>query len=185
MTEFQQTGLAGYHCPRFQELPSIPLYKDQVVEELNRYLAPLHCGEITATMVNNYVKVKAIPPPEKKRYGRAQLAGLYLICLLKQVYSLGEITAMLRVAEEPEDFPARYDTFCAELEEVFRSVFTGQTPPQDGQALTVTRAAAYTLAYKLYALHLLRQAARRRAKALEQAEAASQRAKKEESKTGG
>ncbi|MCD8127404.1 MAG: DUF1836 domain-containing protein [Clostridiales bacterium] len=185
MAGFQQAWPAGYHCPRFQELPSIPLYKDQVVEELNRYLAPLHCGEITATMVNNYVKVKAIPPPEKKRYGRAQLAGLYLICLLKQVYSLGEITAMLRVAEEPEDFPARYDTFCTELEEVFRSVFDGQTPPRDGQALTVTRAAAYTLAYKLYARRLLRQAVRQRARALEQAEAASQRAKKEERKTGG
>ncbi len=184
MTDFQQTGLAGYHCPRFRELPSIPLYKDQVVEELNRYLAPLHCGEITATMVNNYVKVKAIPPPEKKRYGRAQLAGLYLICMLKQVYSLGEITAMLRVAEEPEGFPARYDTFCAELEEVFRSVFTGETPPREGQALTVTRAAAYTLAYKLYALRLLRQSARQRARALEQA-ALPEREKKEEGKTGG
>ncbi len=183
MTDFQQTGLAGYHCPRFRELPSIPLYKDQVVEELNRYLAPLHCGEITATMVNNYVKVKAIPPPEKKRYGRAQLAGLYLICMLKQVYSLGEITAMLRVAEEPEDFPARYDTFCAELEEVFRGVFTGEALPHEGQSLTVTRAAAYTLAYKLYTLGLLRQAARQRARALEQAGAAAP--KKEESKTGG
>ncbi|MCD8342011.1 MAG: DUF1836 domain-containing protein [Clostridiales bacterium] len=182
MTDYEQTGLAGYHCPRFQELPSIPLYKDQVVEELNRYLAPLHCGEITATMVNNYVKVKAIPPPEKKRYGRTQLAGLYLICMLKQVYSLGEITAMLRVAEEPEAFPARYDTFCGELEEVFRSVFTGQAAPRKGNSLTVTRAAAYSLAYKLYALRLLRQAARQRARAAEQAEAAAtpEKGKKEE-----
>lgn len=157
----QQELLSRYHCPRFHELPSLQLYKDQVVEELNRYLQPLRCGEITATMVNNYVKVKAIPAPERKRYGREQLAGLYLICLLKQVYSIGEITAMLNLTYAAEDFGACYDAFCSELETVFQCVFTNRPLPEEPPS--IYRAAACSLAYKLYAVYLGRLAARRRA----------------------
>lgn len=157
----QQELLSRYHCPRYQELPSLQLYKDQVVEELNRYLQPLRCGEITATMVNNYVKVKAIPAPEKKRYGREQLAGLYLICLLKQVYSIGEITTMLSLSYASEDFGACYDAFCDELEKVFRCVFTGAPLPEEPP--TMFRAVACSLAYKLYAVQMGRLAVRQRA----------------------
>lgn len=157
--------LAQYRCPRFGELPSIPLYKDQVLEELNRVLQPLRCGEITATMVNNYVKVKAVPAPEKKRYGPRQLAGLYLICLLKQVYSIGEISAVLGGLYTTEDFPKQYDLFCDALEEAFRAVFAGETLPN--RELTFYRAAAGALAYKLYAVHLARQERRGAGKAEE------------------
>lgn len=151
----QSELLQNYHCPRYGELPSIPLYKDQVVEELNRVLHPLRCGEITATMVNNYVKVKAIPAPEKKRYGTRQIAGLYLICLLKQVYSIGEITAVLEELYGLEAFPEHYDRFCDALEEAFRAVFCGETPAPGERNLY--RAAACALAYKLYAVQLARQ----------------------------
>lgn len=151
----QSQLLQQYHCPRYGELPSIPLYKDQVVEELNRILKPLRCGEITATMVNNYVKVKAVPPPEKKRYGTRQIAGLYLICMLKQVYSIGEITAVLEKLYALEDFSQHYDRFCDALEEAFRSVFQGETSAPE--EMNLYRAAAYALAYKLYAVQLTRQ----------------------------
>jgi hypothetical protein len=142
-------ALPEYHCPRFRELPSIQLYRDQVLEELNRYLSPFRCGEITATMVNNYVKSKAIPAPEKKRYGAAQLGGLYVLCLLKQVFSIGEIAALLRQQQGEERFPVWYDHFCDELELALRCVFTG-TPLPQGQP-EVERAMVCALAYQLYA----------------------------------
>lgn len=162
MTQFEQ--LQQYHVPRYAELPSIPLYKDQVVEELNRILQPLRIGEITATMVNNYVKVKAIPAPVRKRYDTRQLAGLYLICLFKQVYSIGEVTAMLDELYAEGDFAKSYDVFCAALEETFRSVFRGEQPTG---MLDGIRAVSCALAYKLCAVELLRE--RREARRAEEA----------------
>lgn len=171
MAQFEQ--MQRYHVPRYAELPSIPLYKDQVVEELNRILQPLRVGEITATMVNNYVKVKAIPAPQKKRYDTRQLAGLYLLCLFKQVYSIGEITAMLEELYAEGDFVQTYDAFCAALEETFQAVFRGEQPTG---ALDGSRAVSCALAYKLYAIELLR--ARREAReAAEQETAVGVRAR--------
>ena len=80
-----------YRCPRYEDLPDISLYSDQIIDALDRYTAPLLTDGsehiITPAMINNYVKQRLIPPPEKKRYGRNHLAHLYCICLLKQVFS--------------------------------------------------------------------------------------------------
>lgn len=68
--------LAEYHCPRYEELPHIALYKDQVVSVLNEAVGPFYPqGEtpVTATMVNNYVKMKLLAPPEKKKYSTGKL----------------------------------------------------------------------------------------------------------------
>ena len=94
--------LAEYHCPRYEELPHIALYKDQVVSVLNEAVGPFYPqGEtpVTATMVNNYVKMKLLAPPEKKKYSTGQIAYLYVIFLLKQVLSIGEIAALLRMQQ--------------------------------------------------------------------------------------
>ena len=60
------------HIPRYEELPAISLYLDQVISILNQTLTPFfEEGEdkiITGAMVNNYVKHKVIEPPRKKRY---------------------------------------------------------------------------------------------------------------------
>lgn len=55
--------LQTYHCPRWQELPSLGLYMDQVLQVLGEATAPLRpAGEpaCTATMINNYVKLKVL-----------------------------------------------------------------------------------------------------------------------------
>ena len=51
--------LVSLHLPRYDEIPSIDLYMDQLVGFLEDTLAPLYQpGEkiITRSMVNNYVK---------------------------------------------------------------------------------------------------------------------------------
>ena len=59
-----------HHLPRWNELPEIDLYLDQVVNYLEKYLGILSSNDddkiITKTMINNYVKQGIMPAPEKK-----------------------------------------------------------------------------------------------------------------------
>ena len=78
-----------HHLPRWNELPEIDLYLDQVVNYLEKYLGILSSNDddkiITKTMINNYVKQGIMPAPEKKKYGKTHIAYLMVICILKQV----------------------------------------------------------------------------------------------------
>ena len=60
------------HIPRWEELPNIDLYLDQVVTLLEEYLGNFITNKedkiITKTMINNYVKHGIITPPENKKY---------------------------------------------------------------------------------------------------------------------
>ena len=84
--------------PEWEGLPGIPLYMDQVVLYLADLLAAFQREEnaplLTSSMVNNYVKNGAILRPEKKKYGRRQLAALAGLCMLKQVLPLQDIKAL-------------------------------------------------------------------------------------------
>ena len=70
-----------YRCPRYEHLPNIPLYSDQVIDSLKQYTAPFYSDSseqaITPTMINNYVKMKLTPPPEKKKYTPDFRPGFY------------------------------------------------------------------------------------------------------------
>ena len=53
--------MQSYRLPRWEELPDIELYMDQVITLIERYLSPL-VGQydnkvITPAMINNYVKL--------------------------------------------------------------------------------------------------------------------------------
>ena len=63
--------------PLWSDLPKLELYMDQVVMLLNEYLAyiyELNSDEksVTSSMINNYVKMKIIPAPNKKKYSKIQ-----------------------------------------------------------------------------------------------------------------
>ena len=75
--------LAKRTLPRCNELPDLELYMDQVTSLIGRYLKDDR--ELTASMVNNYVKHKAMPAPVRKKYTREHLAYLIVICTLKPV----------------------------------------------------------------------------------------------------
>ena len=103
------------HLPRYDELPSLELYMDQVIVLLNQYLrhfvfAASEDKLITPSMVNNYVKMKLLPAPVKKKYGRTHLACLIMICTLKQTLSISVIKRMLPVGDEAE-VCRQYDEF--------------------------------------------------------------------------
>jgi len=90
--------LCGHHLPRWEELPDFELYMDQVLALISRYLGETPGkGEkmLTASMVNNYVKLEVMPSPVKKKYSRIHVAHLLVICALKPVLSISELRDML------------------------------------------------------------------------------------------
>ena len=110
--------------PRWNELPDLELYMDQVLSLASRYLGALPGGEetaLTAAMVNNYVKLGLVPPPVKKRYGREQLSRLLIVSLMKSGFPIPAIKRLLddaRTRHGPEElyeiFRARYAAAAAE-----------------------------------------------------------------------
>jgi len=92
--------MTSYSLPAWEEIPGIGLYMDQVVSVLSQYLDFLprtDKGEtvVTPNAINNYVRLKAMPAPEKKKYGRIHLAYLIMICTLKQSLSISYIQKLL------------------------------------------------------------------------------------------
>lgn len=107
--------LNGFDLPSWDQLPQIDLYMDQVIALLNNYLGFfIYEGNdeklLTPAMVNNYVKMKLLAPPIKKKYGRKQVASLIMICTLKQTLSMAQVKQMLP-RENGEGFQRDYDQF--------------------------------------------------------------------------
>ena len=107
------------HCPRWNELPDLGLYMDQVLVVVEGALRPLFpCDPVilTSTMVNNYVKQQVLTPSEKKKYRREHLAALITITVLKRVLSVAEIKFVLERLAQSKDPESGYNMFCTQLE---------------------------------------------------------------------
>lgn len=119
-----------FHCPRYKELPHIPLYKEQVITFIEDSLRGLNLesGEklITPTMVNNYVKQKVVAPPKDKKYNETHLAYLIVVCILKHVFSLTEICQLIKIQINTCPIEQAYDCFCVELEAALKTVLTNR-----------------------------------------------------------
>ena len=144
-----------FRCPRWEQLPEIDLYIDQTVSFLERYLQPVETSSeektITGTMINNYVKQKVIDAPVKKKYNRTHLASLFVLCILKKVFSIGEVDKMMKILQ-CVDFPAAYNRFCTALEDQISLVFSCQGHPEhlsfSGEA--VIKSAIIAFSHKLF-----------------------------------
>lgn len=119
--------LVDYHIPRWEELPDFDIYMDQLITLVERYLGPLKSDDepiITSAMVNNYVKLKLIPKPEKKRYGKVHLAYLIAITLLKQVLSITEVKEGIEYQANLSGLKEAFNLFCDELESGLQSILS-------------------------------------------------------------
>lgn len=113
--------------PSWDDLPAIDLYMDQVIELLNRYLSGLALFasenfEITRPMINNYVKLKMMPAPVKKKYGRIHLSYIIVICTLKQTLNISTIQKILPNEIPEEEVKHIYNAFVANQKEAFEYV---------------------------------------------------------------
>ena len=119
-TKSNNESLAEYHCPRYEELPKIDVYMDQLIALLDVYLSPFQTlGEdtaITATMVNNYVKQKVIMPPKNKKYSRRHIMYLIVLGTLKNVLSISDIAALIKMQIGQFSLGKSFNFFAIELE---------------------------------------------------------------------
>lgn len=152
--------------PRWEELPDFELYLDQTLNLLDRYLSVFKNDEsetlVTSSMVHNYVKLKLIPKPVKKRYTRKHLAYLIAITILKQVLTIPEIKKGIMHQASVSGTREAYDLFCREQEYALRrsaSYLLDHTldvcPPHEEDYLMLVRNAAMAAAAKVVAQKIL------------------------------
>lgn len=106
--------LQEFQLPKWEDFPEFELYMDQMIILLNNYLAIGDGGEekqVTASMINNYVKMRIMPPPVKKKYNRTHLAYLVVICSLKDALGISAIQKMFPPDLEGEMLRLRYNSF--------------------------------------------------------------------------
>jgi hypothetical protein len=158
-------NISKFHVPRWEELPNIDLYLDQVVNFIEDTLSAYMINDtnikkeeeaskiITKTMVNNYVKQGLLDAPEKKKYNRKHIAFLFVICILKQVYSISDINFLIKSAIQDKSVEECYNSFCNELENAISLTFFGKelikSPKQDSKKYLL-RNVCQSFASKLY-----------------------------------
>ena len=103
-----------FSYPKWEEIPSIDLYLDQVLLYVNQVCTPVFTEKekgLTASMVNNYVKHGYLTKPDKKKYQRQQIARLIAITTLKSVFSIQEIAQTLNTLQTQASSEQLYDAF--------------------------------------------------------------------------
>lgn len=108
------------------EVPGIHLYMDQLITYLEHRLSffqrdtdtPL----ITATMVNNYSKAGLTRPARSKRYDRAHVMALSVICQLKRMFSIHDMARVAAPLETPEQMAPAYEAFLDAQQEAYNQL---------------------------------------------------------------
>lgn len=108
--------LRAFRLPAWEDIPNLGLYMDQVVFLLTEYLdyLPPEIKEerfITAATINNYVRMKAMPEPVKKKYYRVHIAYLIMICTLKQTLSIATLHGFIPTGIPEEEVKAIYTSY--------------------------------------------------------------------------
>lgn len=114
------SAFKSFHMPRWNDLPEIDLYMDQVISVTDKYLGTLCTTDdpiLTPSMINNYVKSGIIPSPVKKKYSREHLAKLLVICILKPVMEISAIAQIIERTENCSGTPRMLD----DLADLFES----------------------------------------------------------------
>lgn len=123
----KERSLDNFRLPRWQQLPTVPLYLEQVLSLLEEWLGAYLGNEegkvLTKTMINNYVKLRFIKPPVRRKYDRVTVASLFVIAILKPVYSIEEIGYLIRLSLGHSDSEAAYDDFCENAEAAVSHAF--------------------------------------------------------------
>lgn len=112
--------LNNYKLPAWKELPDIGLYMDQVIALLGQYLdfIPMEDQKskpVTPTTINNYVRLKVMPAPEKRKYYRVHIAYLIMIFTLKQGTSINGIQQILPMGLTEEQVKDLYTGYVERL----------------------------------------------------------------------
>ena len=119
---------------------------DQVLTLLSGYLPFLPKKEkeeqiITTSAINNYVRMKLMPAPEKKKYSRIHIAYLIMICALKQSLTMSEIQKILPNGLTEEEVKKTYEAFVNQYTDSAR-IFVAMVESMAAQLLAAETADA-------------------------------------------
>ena len=131
--------LRRFRLPQWEEIPDIGLYMEQVISLLKQYLdyMPPELKDeqpITAAAINNYVRTKVMPEPQKKRYYRIHIAYLIMICTLKQSLSIAMVQKAVPTGLTEDEVHAMYETY-AERHRITADYFVTQIRAAAGPIL--------------------------------------------------
>ncbi len=140
MIEYAES-VSNFRLPRWEQIPTLGLYMDQVVTVIEDMLMPLIGinGEaiITPSMINNYVKLGMVKKPDKKKYSREHIASLIVFTILKQAASIGDIRLGIDTVLTTNEKDVCYDSFCDYVERsvkiVAQSVLSSGQDGEDTQ----------------------------------------------------
>ena len=144
-----------FRLPRYDEIPTVGLYLEQVTKYISDYLSPLAGVEITSSMISNYVKKGLVTNPVRKQYSRDQIAYLLFVAVIKTVVSMEDIKLMVSIQKKTYTAQRAYDYFCLELENVLQFVFDRKSTldmvgvDSTGEKVML-RNAIITVAHKVY-----------------------------------
>ncbi len=88
-----------------------------------------------------------------KKYNKEHIASLFVIFVLKEVYSINDIKRLIKLAIETSAVEQAYDRFCSELEKAIRIVFAEKNYIKNSklsQEQYILRNVVQSFANKLY-----------------------------------
>lgn len=111
-------SLEGCRLPDWEKLPDFGMYMDQMITFVNRSFPGTEGRlDLTASMINNYVKAGIIDKPSGKKYSRDALAQLLMIVQLKLTTPM-EVMRMLLHPEDGSETKDLYTLFQQYQEQV-------------------------------------------------------------------
>ncbi|MBR5641164.1 MAG: DUF1836 domain-containing protein [Firmicutes bacterium] len=127
---------ADFHIPRWDQLPAVDLYMEQVTTLINGnlgdFFSSVGIAPLTKNMINNYVKAKIVQAPVNKRYPRLSVAMIIVVYILKCCYETEDVGKLIRMGLGLEaGIPMTYDRFCEAVENAVRDVFHGEVHIRD------------------------------------------------------
>lgn len=121
-TNIDTSFIENFKMPRYNEIPNVGLYLEQVVKYVNECLEPLDIS-ITPSMLSNYVKKGYIDHPVKKQYYADQIAYTLFIIIAKQTLSMENVSTLFDFQKANYPIDIAYNFFCDELESMLHYIF--------------------------------------------------------------
>ncbi|MBR0210385.1 MAG: DUF1836 domain-containing protein [Firmicutes bacterium] len=127
---------AAFHIPRWEQLPAVDLYMEQVITLINGslggFFGSVGIAPVTKNMINNYVKARIVQAPVNKRYPRVSVAMIIVVYILKSCYETEDVGKLIRMGLDLEaGRETTYNRFCEAIENAVSAVFSGEVHIKD------------------------------------------------------
>ncbi len=150
-----KNAMEKFRLPKYEEIPNVGLYLEQVSKYITEYLEPLGEFSLTGSMISNYVKKNLVSNPVKKQYSREQIAYFIFIAIAKTVLSMEDIRLLIELQKNTYPPEVAYRYLEEEFENVLGYVFgINQSPAEieanSHEAKKMLRTVIITIAHKVY-----------------------------------